>query len=367
MAQTRRATGLGRVVLGCSDLAETVSFFCEELDFQLDAIWPADHPVHAILSTSGVRVELRTANEPGLPAGHLVVAVERLFRKGVRAVTAPNGTHVEIVSTDPPLAMPEVRTSLVVSHLDPESSWIAGRAGMLYRDLVPDRQGGRYIASQIRIPDGGVVPDYVHYHDVRFQMIFCAAGWVRVVYEDQGAPFVLHAGDCVLQPPRIRHRVLEASAGLEVIEVGCPAEHLTMREHDLALPTPVVRPERTFGGQRFVRHIAAESTCRPWRLDGFECRDTGISAATDGLADVRVARQTADVATRSAPIEHHGEYLQLYVLRGSAALEIAGTDRIPIAAGTSVVIPPSTPFSLDDITSDLELLDIQVEDGQPPR
>ena len=84
---------------------------------------------------------------------------------------------------------------------------------MRYRDLVPGRLGGRYIASHIEIPDGGTVPDYVHFHDVVFQMIFCAAGWVRVVYEDQGEPFVLHAGDCVLQPPLIRHRVLEASPG----------------------------------------------------------------------------------------------------------------------------------------------------------
>jgi hypothetical protein len=48
---------------------------------------------------------------------------------------------------------------------------------MQYRDLLPSRLGGRYIASHIRIPDGGPVPDYVHYHRVRFQMIFCKAGW----------------------------------------------------------------------------------------------------------------------------------------------------------------------------------------------
>src|SRR3546814_7577110 len=104
---------------------------------------------------------------------------------------------------------------------------------MHYRDLIPGRLGGRFIASHIRIPDGGEVADYVHYHRVRFQMIFCKTGWVRVVYEDQGPPFVLHAGDCVLQPPQIRHRVLEASAGLEVVELGCPAVHETCADHGL--------------------------------------------------------------------------------------------------------------------------------------
>ena len=34
-----------------------------------------------------------------------------------------------------------------------------------------------------------------------FQLIFCYRGWVEVVYEDQGAPFILHAGDCVIQGP----------------------------------------------------------------------------------------------------------------------------------------------------------------------
>ena len=53
---------------------------------------------------------------------------------------------------------------------------------------------------------GGPVPDWVHFHKVRFQLIYCWHGWVRVVYEDQGDPFVLQAGDCVIQPPQIRHR-----------------------------------------------------------------------------------------------------------------------------------------------------------------
>ena len=53
-------------------------------------------------------------------------------------------------------------------------------------------------------------------------MIYVRRGWVRVVYEDQGEPFVMHEGDLVLQPPEIRHRVLESSPGLEVIEIGAP-------------------------------------------------------------------------------------------------------------------------------------------------
>mmetsp|Transcript_41231 Transcript_41231/g.133067 ORF Transcript_41231/g.133067 Transcript_41231/m.133067 type:complete len:102 (+) Transcript_41231:1200-1505(+) len=86
---------------------------------------------------------------------------------------------------------------------------------MLYRDLLPDRAGGSLIVSLIRIEEDGEVPDWVHYHRVRFQLIYIVCGWVEVVYEGQGAPFVLRPGDFVTQPPTIRHRVLHCSRGLE--------------------------------------------------------------------------------------------------------------------------------------------------------
>ena len=77
---------------------------------------------------------------------------------------------------------------------------------------------------------------------------------MKVVYEDQGDPFLLQPGDCVIQPPEIRHRVLESSSGLTVIEIGCPAEHETFVEHDLKLPNGSQIPTRNFLGQRFVKH-----------------------------------------------------------------------------------------------------------------
>ena len=82
-------------------------------------------------------------------------------------------------------------------------------------------------------------------------MIYCYKGWVRVVYDDQGPPFVMHAGDCVLQPPEIRHRVLESSPGLEVIEIGCPAQHETWADPELDLPTAEGLPQLV----RFLYHL----------------------------------------------------------------------------------------------------------------
>src|SRR6185503_11246707 len=134
--------------------------------------------------------------------------------------------------------------------------WRVGRAGMMYRDLMPDRMDGRMAVSHIRLTEGGPVPDYVHYHKIEFQMIRCIAGRIKVVYEDQGEPFWLEPGDWVIQPPEIRHRVLECEGGSEVIEISMPAEHETWVDHEMTLPTADNRPDREFRGQRFVRYIA---------------------------------------------------------------------------------------------------------------
>ncbi len=161
-------------------------------------------------------------------------------------------------------------------------NWHVGRAGMLYRDLTPVYLKPRVIVSHIRLPFDGEVPDYVHYHKVDFQMIYCKKGRIKVVYEDQGEPFWLEAGDCVLQPPEIRHRVLECEENSEVIEITSPASHETCVEHELTLPTNTLKPSREFNGQLFVRHVPKD------RSEG--TRDTGIRDATKGLCDVRIVR-----------------------------------------------------------------------------
>jgi mannose-6-phosphate isomerase-like protein (cupin superfamily) len=235
--------------------------------------------------------------------------------------------------------------------------WEVGRAEMRYRDLLPRRQSGRFIASHIVIPDSGPVPDYVHHHGVRFQTIFCVRGWARVVYEDQGPPFRLEAGDCVLQPPGIRHRVLESSPGLEVVEVTSPAEHQTFADDTLELPTQKLDPGRLFGGQQFVRHRAGEARWQPWRLSDFECREAGIGPATGGLAEVRVARPTGSGSGEAKILVHDGELKFWFVLAGSVALAV-DMRREELHEGDAVAIPAGAPHTLEEITDELELLEV---------
>jgi len=155
-----------------------------------------------------------------------------------------------------------LRHGSIKTQLDDETQdgWFKGRAGMMYRELTADRLGGTMIASHIRLTEGGAVPDYVHYHKIDFQLIRCIKGRIKVVYEDQGQPFWLEPCDWVIQPPEIRHRVLECEAGSEVIEISMPAEHETWVDYEMTLPTEQCRPDRDFGGHRFVRHTAKKSS-----------------------------------------------------------------------------------------------------------
>ena len=343
-----------QVVLPCSNLDDTLAFFTGTLGFRVDSVAPAESPTTAVISGHGVRIRLQPMAQAGPGVIQLVCSDPSAVAGGRLEWTAPNGTRVELIAADPPAALPALRPSLVVS-LRHEARWSVGRVGMRYRDLVPDRQGGRFVASHIHIPDGGPVPDYVHFHEVRFQLIYCYRGWVRVVYEDQGPPFVMEAGDCVLQPPRIRHRVLECSANLEVIEITCPAEHETVADHALALPTATPRPEREFEGQRFVHHRASAAVWEPWRRDGFECRDLGIAAATGNLAGARVARRSAGPAT-SPMISHDADLLLTFVVQGELTLCCEGRAEQRLGAGDCFVIPAGMAHALKDCSTDVELL-----------
>ena len=295
----------------CADLNSAIDDW-KGRGFRLDLIYPADDPYLAQLSRRAETVRLTT--RPDAPA--------------------------------PSAELPPFKPEFVLSPAAGGSG--EGRAGMLYRDLIPGRLGGRYIASHITIHDGGPVADWVHFHRIAFQMIYVRRGWVRVVYEDQGEPVVMNAGDFVLQPPEIRHRVLESSAGLEVVEIGAPALHETFADHDLQLPNGRGDPARRFGGQRFLIHVAAET---PWTpIGGGEAQESAMREATRGLVDLRTVRGSAEFPP------HHGELVFGFVLEGSATLEHAGAHSLGPA--DAFVIPPNKPWSVRDPSNDFRLLHV---------
>ena len=333
------------------------------LGFAIDLVIPADSPTAAIVSGYGVTLRIEHAGDRELPTDANPPVTLRLLcdeePPGDAALIRDiDGLWIDFAPANAAIDLPKLLQQFVLTHGDGQP-WHAGRAGMLYRDLIPGRLGGRFIASHIRIEHAGEVPDYVHYHRIRFQAIYCRSGFGQLVYEDQGEPFLFSAGDCVLQPPEIRHRVLEASAGFEVIEIGCPAVHETRADRELTLPTGRTLPERLYGGQRFVRHIASEASWSPWldaQTPGFEVRDTGISFATEGLASVRVVRSTQAGAS-TATLCHSGEFLFYFVLDGRIALHSQALGSYELSATDACVIPAGADFRLADSVG-LELLEV---------
>jgi quercetin dioxygenase-like cupin family protein len=57
-------------------------------------------------------------------------------------------------------------------------------------------------------------------------MVYILRGWVRFEYEGVGE-VLLRRGSCVHQPTGIRHREVEHSDDLEILEITSPAEFKT--------------------------------------------------------------------------------------------------------------------------------------------
>ena len=279
----------------------------------------------------------------------------RAARSGApKEIVSPGGTRVELASEWIGETLGRIETPLLIQHASAEDSWVTGRAGMQYRDLLPQRAAGHFILSHIRIPEGGPVPDYVHYHRVDLQLIYCLEGWVKVVYEDQGEPFVMKPGDCVLQPPEIRHRVLECSSGLEVFEVGAPALHETRTDPDMELPNGKIDRERDFSGQRFLHHRHEHSAASKSTWPGFVDRDTGLAQATGDLASLSLLEAVAEPQT--FPIEQDRDFRFWFLRAGRIELTLQGVRR-ELKPGDAITLPKGIELEINDWALGTLLLD----------
>ena len=118
-----------------------------------------------------------------------------------------------------------------VNHLRPEDFRSDGlRTYAQYRDLgMSKATNGLMQAHVIRLipPCDPAVVSKRHYHDVHVQMIYVLKGWIRSEFEGQGE-VTMRAGTAWLQPPRIKHTVLDYSDDCELLEIILPAEFDTV-------------------------------------------------------------------------------------------------------------------------------------------
>ena len=110
-----------------------------------------------------------------------------------------------------------------------------------YRDLGISRATeGAIVAHVIRARPGKAPHGEWHYHDVAVQFVYVLKGWVLFEYEGVGQ-VRMKAGSCFYQPPRIRHRELEHSRDLEMIEIVSPAKFKTYPVSPAARTSPARR------------------------------------------------------------------------------------------------------------------------------
>jgi uncharacterized RmlC-like cupin family protein len=117
-----------------------------------------------------------------------------------------------------------------VSHLDEADFKPDGlRAYALYRDLgIAGATGGLCQAHVIRFLSP--CTDEVrkrHSHEAELQLIYVLKGWVKNEFEGEGVQ-MMSAGSCWLQPPGIKHTVLDYSADAELLEIIVPADFKTV-------------------------------------------------------------------------------------------------------------------------------------------
>jgi hypothetical protein len=129
-------------------------------------------------------------------------------------------------------AAPAKRASQIfrVSHHNEEDFDGGLRRYAKYRDLgMAKATSGMVQAHVIRFvpPCRPAEVSKLHYHDVEFQMIYVLKGWIKTELDGQGA-HVMRPGSAWIQPPKIKHKVLDYSDDAEVLEIVLPANFETV-------------------------------------------------------------------------------------------------------------------------------------------
>ncbi len=133
-------------------------------------------------------------------------------------------------ATKPRLTARKGRQSFSASHArDGEFKADGLRPYARYRDLgIAAASNGLCQAHVIRLI--GPCTDEVrkrHYHDTELQLIYVLKGWIRNEFEGHGEQ-LMEAGSCWLQPPKVKHTVLDYSDDCEMLEIIVPADFKTV-------------------------------------------------------------------------------------------------------------------------------------------
>jgi len=122
------------------------------------------------------------------------------------------------------------KQTFVASHHRPDAFEPGLRRYAQYRDLgIAAATSGLARAHVIKMvpPCDPAEVSKRHFHDVDFQMVYVLKGWIKGEYEGAGV-VTMREGSCWLQPPKIKHTVLDYSDDCELLEIIMPADFETV-------------------------------------------------------------------------------------------------------------------------------------------
>jgi len=122
------------------------------------------------------------------------------------------------------------RQSFTASHHRADAFEQGLRRYAHYRDLgIAGATSGMVRAHVIKMipPCDPAEVSKLHFHDVEFQMVYVLKGWIKGEYEGAGV-VTMREGSCWLQPPKIKHAVLDYSDDCELLEIIMPADFTTV-------------------------------------------------------------------------------------------------------------------------------------------
>ena len=157
----------------------------------------------------------------------------RKAKKTARAAAKSSARRRVARAKSPPKAPAKPkprRQSFVASHHSPDAFEQGLRRYAQYRDLgIAAATGGLARAHVIKMVPPCIPAEVSkrHYHDVEFQMVYVLKGWIKGEYEGAGV-VTMREGSCWLQPPKIKHTVLDYSDDCELLEIILPADFETV-------------------------------------------------------------------------------------------------------------------------------------------
>jgi quercetin dioxygenase-like cupin family protein len=128
--------------------------------------------------------------------------------------------------------MQTTKLNMEFSHVKPlDTPYIGGglRDFFVYRDLgIAKATGGRVLAQLVKANEAPENGTGWHIHGADFHIVYMLKGWARFMYEDKET--LVAAGDCVHQPPGIRHFLFDYSPDMEYLEVVSPADFTSLAQ-----------------------------------------------------------------------------------------------------------------------------------------